>query len=258
MAASMRTSSSTYTPASASSEGQQEGSCLLELLPLSCWSAAVDLLSARDMLCLSISSKALQQLLNSTPGIWCQAARNCLLTAAVPNSSLTGSTASSLSSSSIQVNSAAFQQVAQGAAAAWDGNSDAADAAARQMLRAFTGLASSCQRLRPQMKPQAYLLPPWLAAQPGKARGFVQLESQLLNPTLMLSEAEVHWLSLGCLSGTHVLTSAVVQCTFLCKQLHIYCCMQPKHARCCCRMHSTCASRCSMVLSWHSNSMYAS
>jgi hypothetical protein len=212
MAAVFKTSGNTSTPASASSEGQQEGSCLLELLPLSCCSAVVDLLSAREILCLSISSKAVQQLLNSTPGIWCQAARNCLLTAAVSGSSVTAasSTASLLSSSSLQLSTTACQLAAQSAEAAWDGNSNADDTAAHQLLSAFTGLASSCQRLRPQMKPTTYLLPPWLAAQPGKARGFVQLDGQPLNPALMLSEAQVHWLSLGCLSGMQVLASTVI------------------------------------------------
>jgi hypothetical protein len=86
------------------------------------------------------------------------------------------------------------------AAAAAEGTSTI-DKAARSMLSAFTALAYSCQRLKPQPKPQCYLLPPWLPAQPGKARGFVRSEGETLNPSLVLSEAEVHWLSLGCLSG---------------------------------------------------------
>jgi hypothetical protein len=248
MDATSNTSCTISTPASGSSEGQLEGSCLLEVLPLSCWSAVVDLLSAADVLRLSNSSKAVQQLLSSTPGIWCQAARNCLLTAAVPGSSFAaGSTASLLpsSSSSRHASSASpqwqQQQAVQAAATAWDGNSDKQDEAAYQMLSAFTALAHSCQHLRPQMKPQTYLLPPWLAAQPGKARGFVQLDGQSLNPSLTLSEAQVHWLSLGCLAGMHVLTSTSLALLYF-RQLRVGC-LQPGYAACRSRLHSAYAFR---------------
>eukprot|EP00775_Hariotina_reticulata_P004148 gene4148-4397_t len=68
----------------------------------------------------------------------------------------------------------------------------------------MAGLAHTVQGLRPRFKAQSYLLPPWLAMQPGKARGFVRIlepSSTALNPSLVLDAAEVQWLSLGCLSG---------------------------------------------------------
>ncbi|KAF6259390.1 hypothetical protein COO60DRAFT_1018542 [Scenedesmus sp. NREL 46B-D3] len=189
-----------------STEGQ-EGGCLLELLPLSCWSAVVDLLSARDLLSLSLSTKAVQQLLNSTPGIWCQAVCNCLLACAAAGTSSSNRTASRAvagvsGASGNSSNHWHTRQQQQAAAAAAPTGSSTSDEAAHHMLSATTALAYSCQRLKPQMKPQCYLLPPWLAAQPGKARGLVRAEQvQTLNPALMLSQAQVHWLSLGCLSG---------------------------------------------------------
>jgi hypothetical protein len=191
---------------SGSSEGQQAGGSLLELLPLSCWSAVVDLLTARDLLCLSLSSKAVQQLLSNTPGIWCQAACNCLLAGtSSSNSSTAAASAAGRVASSNQRHQQQQQQqqieYAAAAAAVFNGDNSAADEAAHRMLSAFTALAYSCQRLKPQLKLQSYLLPPWLAAQPGKARGFARVEGRTLNPGFVLSEAQVHWLSLGCLSG---------------------------------------------------------
>lgn len=179
----------------------------MELLPLSCWSAVVDLLSARDLLSLSLSTKAVQQLLNSTPGIWCQAVCNCLLACAAAGTSSSNRTASRAvagvsGASGNSSNHWHTRQQQQAAAAAAPTGSSTSDEAAHHMLSATTALAYSCQRLKPQMKPQCYLLPPWLAAQPGKARGLVRAEQvQTLNPALMLSQAQVHWLSLGCLSG---------------------------------------------------------
>lgn len=193
---------------SASSDGQQGVGSLLELLPLSCWSAVVDLLTARDLLSLSLSSNSVQQLLSSTPGIWSQAACNCLLASTSTSSTAAGSTAVGSSTSSAHSSNQRHQHQRQQqpavhaapAAAAVEGASSA-DAAAQRMLSAFTALAYSCQRLKPQLKPQCYLLPPWLAAQPGKARGFARVDGQTLNPGLVLTEAQVHRLSLGSLSG---------------------------------------------------------
>ncbi|WIA37491.1 hypothetical protein OEZ86_014405 [Tetradesmus obliquus] len=47
-------------------------------------------------------------------------------------------------------------------------------------------------------------------AQPGKARGFARVDGQTLNPGLVLTEAQVHRLSLGCLSG-HAASSTAKQ-----------------------------------------------
>ncbi|WIA17265.1 hypothetical protein OEZ85_014137 [Tetradesmus obliquus] len=49
-----------------------------------------------------------------------------------------------------------------------------------------------------------------LAAQPGKVRGFARVDGQTLNPGLVLTEAQVHRLSLGCLSG-HAASSTAKQ-----------------------------------------------
>lgn len=188
-----------------STAGGDGGNSLLELLPVTCWATIVDMLAARDLLCLSLASKAMHELMNSTPGMWSQAACTYLsLTAG--NGSSNGSSYSRNCLASVL---ATPPHAAVGHSRPTSGQPEAsaavephaADQAARRMLRSLTAAAYTCRGLKPQLKPQLYLLPPWLGAQPGKARGFVRVEGSALNPALQLTEAQVHWLSWGCLSG---------------------------------------------------------
>jgi len=186
---------------------------MLEHLPVTCWSLIVEKLSIKDFLVVSCSSKAVWSAIKSTQGLWLQA---CMMhlgwpaAARVPVHLPLEPSARQLQQYSCSIqHSADAGLTPTGAAAVAPYASMAAtdDALARQAAAAMAGLAHTVQGLRPRFKAQSYLLPPWLAMQPGKARGFTKIfepGSTALNPSLVLDVAQVQWLSLGCLSGENL------------------------------------------------------
>lgn len=193
-----------------------EGSnaCLVELLPGSCWSVIVDKLAARDSFRLRLASKMMCNLLDGITGLWSQACCNCLLGhTAVPvrpsnncsrsNRNHTGGLDHGRLRDPLAATGTAGARTTRSAP-----NSDSTtaqhctDQQAQQILSSLLALSHTTTTLKAHLKPQSYQVPPWLPAQPGNARGFVRVECPAaLNPALALTEAQVHWLSWGCLSG---------------------------------------------------------
>lgn len=194
------TSSSAEDDEATATREREGGSCFLEWLPVSCWSIIVDLLAARDILCLSLTSKTVWCLLGGVAGLWTQACGNTLglqhsIASTAYHRSICGNNSHPVrrrdccANTEHNTSTSTFQQ-------------QHADQQAQQILMSMVVLAHTTSSLKPQFKPQSYLLPPWLGAQPGNARGFVRVESPgLLNPGLTLTNAQVLWLSWGCLSG---------------------------------------------------------
>lgn len=193
----------------------QNSQFLLDLLPVSCWSLVVDLLSARDLLCLALASRFIKGLLCSVPGLWVQAWTRCLSwqsSSAAPSShanwssrraasNRTGSNTAALPGCCSGRRMSAGQNLLDQAATV-QLSQRGADYCAHQVLSSLINIAHITQNLKPQLRPQIYTLPPWLATQPGKARGFTQVQSPgLLQPAIVLTEQQLHWLSWGYLSG---------------------------------------------------------
>lgn len=193
---------------------ENSDSCFLEWLPVSCWSIIVDELAAKDLLCLSMTSKVVSCQLGGVPGLWTQACSNSL--------GMHSTTAAACSNSSCSHTSHAIQPPRHSTIYSNQHNPTFAisqqqhdDQQAQQILSSLVALAHTTGNLKPQLKPQSYLLPPWLGAQPGKARGFVRVESPaVLNPGLVLTEAQVYWLSWGCLSGGSVYSKDLLPASF--------------------------------------------
>jgi hypothetical protein len=145
-----------------------------------CWPLLFGHLSARDLICLSFSSRSILVRLNSTPGWWTQACQTHLW----PLTQQLGETSTAAHSpTAIPLSPAA------------------ADQQARQVLIAATALAHHVRHTR-SPPPQTVQIPPWLPGQPGKSRGFSMIEDPAsLDPPLLLTPTQLAWLAYGSLSG---------------------------------------------------------
>lgn len=68
------------------------------------------------------------------------------------------------------------------------------------MLFAVAALAHHVKHSR-SPPPQTVSIPPWLPAQPGIARGFVQVDASTLDPPLLLTATQLSLLAHGSLAG---------------------------------------------------------
>lgn len=145
-----------------------------------CWPLLLGHLSARDLICLSFSSRSILVRLNSTPGWWTQACQTHLWP---PTQQLGKTSTAAHSPTAIPLSPAA------------------ADQQARQVLIAATALAHHVRHTR-SPPPQTVQIPPWLPGQPGKSRGFSRIEDPAsLDPPLLLTHTQLAWVAYGSLSG---------------------------------------------------------
>jgi hypothetical protein len=165
-----------------------------------CWPLLLGHLSARDLICLCLSSRSAMTRLNRTPGWWQQACHSCLCWPKQTASTLSqNQPAGSASTPSMQ-----RARTTAGLPEA------AADDRARHVLFAATALAHHVKLVR-SPPPTTVQIPPWLPGQPGVTKGLTRVDPSSLSPPLALTPTQLSWLAYGSLSGVCLIPSGRTQ-----------------------------------------------